>query len=609
MGSKALKFIDLHIDGFGKFKDYELKFEPGINIIYGKNEAGKSTLHTFLKAMLYGMGGDHVRAGKKSAYDSLRPWNGEEVYKGRLRIEHEGRNYTIERDFSISGDDLSVYDENGSKLKDPAVFMNTALRGISESAYVNTVSIGQLKSETDKGMAVELKRYIRNLNTTVSLDLNSEKAIEYLKSRKAELMKGLDEDAARRYTLTAGRIKNLENELKDPGNENNIQYYTSVRSSLKTEVKDTETDIEGIAADIRKNEEVLLAKDLRSKADIAEKEAEASRLWGEFGEAERKYKSGLMRNLAILCFVAAVAVTAVFFFRFGFEYMPYFAAAAAVLFILGIALLVKRNIDVKNYNKLSSGFGMFLMEYTDSDDADAGNYEAFRSKMKEFRSVCDTVDKLKRDKTSRDDALFELARKQSYCTEELERQQSARILVEQKLLELNALKNQAAELKQIIAQNDRIKDSIDSIDMAVEKLDELGRSIALSAGRYINKTAGEYIEKITGGVYHTLDVGDNFDAELHAGSRVIRINEVSAGTVDQIYLALRLAAAKFIEGGEFALPLVLDDSFLQYDDDRIESAVRFINETCSCQVLMFTCHRREERILTAAAIPYRLCEL
>ena len=47
-----MKLLELHIDGFGKFHDRTISFHNGINVIYGKNEAGKSTLHTFIRGML-----------------------------------------------------------------------------------------------------------------------------------------------------------------------------------------------------------------------------------------------------------------------------------------------------------------------------------------------------------------------------------------------------------------------------------------------------------------------------------------------------------------------------------------------------------------------------
>ncbi len=101
-----MRLIDLHIEGFGKFHDLDLRFAEGMNILYGHNEAGKSTLHAFLQAMLYGL---ERRPGIGSAaklHKKYRPWDAPERFGGTLRLAHEGRIYRIVRDFNA--DDLSA---------------------------------------------------------------------------------------------------------------------------------------------------------------------------------------------------------------------------------------------------------------------------------------------------------------------------------------------------------------------------------------------------------------------------------------------------------------------------------------------------------------------
>lgn len=59
-----MKLLDLHIDGFGKFHNRDVSFSDGLNIIYGKNEAGKSTIHSFVRCMLFGLERGRGRASK-----------------------------------------------------------------------------------------------------------------------------------------------------------------------------------------------------------------------------------------------------------------------------------------------------------------------------------------------------------------------------------------------------------------------------------------------------------------------------------------------------------------------------------------------------------------
>ena len=59
-----MKFLELHLKGFGKFHDRTISFTDGINVIYGKNEAGKSTMHTFIRGMLFGIQPQRGRASK-----------------------------------------------------------------------------------------------------------------------------------------------------------------------------------------------------------------------------------------------------------------------------------------------------------------------------------------------------------------------------------------------------------------------------------------------------------------------------------------------------------------------------------------------------------------
>ena len=96
----------------------------------------------------------------------------------------------------------------------------------------------------------------------------------------------------------------------------------------------------------------------------------------------------------------------------------------------------------------------------------------------------------------------------------------------------------------------------------------------------------------------------NLNVELNCRDGMISVNDVSQGTADQVYMALRLAAIRFIAGEAHRIPLILDDSFALYDDERLMDSMKFLAHNYKGQVLIFTCQKREEEILKLAEIEH-----
>ena len=187
-----MRLLELHIDGFGKFHDRTISFNDGINIIYGKNEAGKSTLHTFIRGMLFGIERGRGRAAKNDLYTKYEPWENSGTYEGWLRLEKDGTIYRIERRFRKENKSLKIINETkGLEEEATPAFVSSLLDGLTETMYNNTISIGQLKSATEDGMVTELKNYIANMNTTGNISLNITKATAFLRNQKRSLEAGL----------------------------------------------------------------------------------------------------------------------------------------------------------------------------------------------------------------------------------------------------------------------------------------------------------------------------------------------------------------------------------------------------------------------------------
>ena len=613
-----------------------MSFDPDINIIYGKNEAGKSTLHTFLRAMLFGM---KSRPGR-ALYESLEPWNHAECYGGSLRFSYEGHVYRIERDFAKGPDDLFLMDETaGSPASDPETLLQRALNGLSETGFVNTISIGQLKSAADSGMATELRRYIENLNTTGSIDLNAQAAVEYLNAQKRRIEAQIQPDAAKSYARTVSAVKKLEQELAAPENDNRIGEFCGLRLEVKNDISKLQEQKETLVAQIEKGRSVLSENHFTDEASIHAYEKETQEVYEDHCRSMRVLKRrgrlicpllllllGMASAAASICMLVykdlypraqagdlisetGARLSGILEGRFGLTFFPAFlllSGAALLLLLAAIVLL----LNGRHHKKISQNTERLLAEILRVQAGDPQVSEEtmrlFSERMQGFVKLCETLAEQEKQLAAMNEKLLSLGVRQQGVQEQISAQERQQHQVEQKLIELNNYKNQAEELKRAIAENQRLKAEADAISIASETLTALGGTIRGSLGTYLNREAGRLINGITGGIYQSLDVGTDMDVRINTGGRMVPLEALSSGTMDQIYLALRLAAARLIEGGEDILPLFFDDSFALYDDERLAHALSFLAKHCRSQLLIFTCHSREAEILTKNSTPYNM---
>ena len=81
-----MKIKELRLKNFGKFTNKEIHFSDGMNVIYGENESGKSTLYTFIRAMLFGLERGRGRAAAQDAFSRYEPWENPNYYCGEMKI-------------------------------------------------------------------------------------------------------------------------------------------------------------------------------------------------------------------------------------------------------------------------------------------------------------------------------------------------------------------------------------------------------------------------------------------------------------------------------------------------------------------------------------------
>ena len=94
-----MKIRELYLRSFGKFSEKKVVFHDGINVIYGENESGKSTVHTFIKSMLFGLERGRGRASHNDTFSLYEPWENPNYYAGKLRFESGGKQFCLSRTF------------------------------------------------------------------------------------------------------------------------------------------------------------------------------------------------------------------------------------------------------------------------------------------------------------------------------------------------------------------------------------------------------------------------------------------------------------------------------------------------------------------------------
>lgn len=223
----------IELPGFGCLRDFRAELAPGLNVFYGMNEAGKSTLQQAVRAMLYGFyDADRARPDESARHERFRPWDGG-VYRGALEYEtSDGRQFEVRRDFTtadvptqlidlFTGEDVSA--QFGRARHGNVPFARRHL-GMSRAVFQSCafISQGEIFHVADNGPK-EIADAIAALADTAGRDVSATKAIDRLKTaltrvgsdraRTAELPKARAELAAVETELAA--IDASRNDLAD----------------------------------------------------------------------------------------------------------------------------------------------------------------------------------------------------------------------------------------------------------------------------------------------------------------------------------------------------------------------------------------------------------
>ena len=287
-----MKINYLKINEFGKLKNKEIKLEKNINLIYGKNEAGKTTLLKFISSMFYGVSKN--KNGKEiSDYDKYKPWKGED-FSGKIKYELDNKEeFEVFREFSKKNpkiynknlEDISK-EFNIDKTKGNQFFYDQTK--IDESLFLSTNLVEQNNVVLDNNNQNILTQKIANILSSGEDNISYKKVINNLSKKLLEEV-GTERSTDRPINKALEELKELE-KLREELNDYDIK---------KEEIKNRKEEIEEDIFNLEKEIEIL--KEIKIIKEKEEKENEVikinKKIKNEFIEKINNLKNEKNKNL------------------------------------------------------------------------------------------------------------------------------------------------------------------------------------------------------------------------------------------------------------------------------------------------------------------------
>lgn len=555
----------LELTHFGKFHLKTIEFTTGVNVVYGKNETGKSTIHAFVRSMLFGM--PDTPEGRER-YEHYLPWKTPEEYCGKLWITKGDRLYRIERSFLKEAASLKVFDETeGTELEHARSALREILGGLSETNYLNTICIEQLKSAAQPQLAKQLQSLVINTSQSKNIRINVEDAKRSLQKKKEALESQL---AANLPEIQQGNEKLA---AQSQVRLNQLQQSRYIREKQSAELE------KQLEREKKQAEEDMLAyereRDERRRSYESDKKACES--VPQIDEKELKAKSYTWLFMLLLALMFGAATVYLYCTR-GFETkveLWLITIGACLTFVCVIGIIVAVMLSRQKMAKKRVAWELSSQLHAKLQ----ASLQAFEDCKKETpRSAEERCKPL-------EEQYAKAQRELSYL---LHQQRE-----EQKIL--NSLESQNRQIKAAEAANDKYQEEIEAVNMALKVIRRVSCRIHDTFGNLLNSEASRLLFRVTDGRYEKLTIDSDMNVVIYAEDQPVRLESVSRGTIEQIYLCIRVAAAKLLWQEE-PMPFLFDDVFAYYDDERLAAAMKML-KSCGHQVIIFSCHSREDQLL------------
>ena len=623
-----MKIKNIKINGYGKLENVEINLGDKINIIKGNNESGKSTLLNFISSSLYGISKN--KKGKEiSDFDKYKPWN-TDAFSGKLEYELDnGDDYEIFRDFKKktpeiykNGKDVT-FDYSIDKTKGSEFF--TEQTGINEEMFLNTFMSEQEEVKLNKASQTSIIQKLSNMVSTGNENISYKKTIDKINKKQLEEI-GSERSSGRPINIVNDKIEDLKEEIDE------ISRYKDKKYELEQEKQNLSKDFEDekYVLSLLRNVKTLKEKNSISREKIKildneidgysemqnEKNKEIEILKSEKKEKRKSHK------LIYIMFILLIAVITVISIVSNQKLLLILDGIVALIGIIFFIVDRKNKRNARNINK------KYLEKLTKIEE-DINRLEDIKKlKFAEVTKIEEELENIEEKENEKIVNEFKNKVDEKQINDILSaRYEDIVDLINQKE---ESLSNYKVSEKKMEIENENIVENLENLVSLEEDLDRLyeekeelesineiynlvKQNLEEAYEEMKSNITPDFILEIqniisnaTNGKYKKCLVDEEgIKIENESGS-YISIDRLSIGTIDMIYLALRLSAAKSISDEK--IPIILDEAFAYYDKNRMKNILRYLNNNNN-QVIIFTCTNREIKVLEEEKIEANIINL
>lgn len=650
-----MKINKIKINSYGKLKNKEINLENNLNIIYGKNESGKSTVLKFILNIFYGAS-KNKKGRDISDFEKYKPWDSEE-YSGKLTYELNNKSkYEIYREFNKKNP--NIFNEKGEDiLKEFNIDKNRGSEffyeqtQINEEMFLATSVAMQQEVKIARGTQNILIQKISNLLETGEDKISYKKAVD--KINKMQLDKiGTERSREKPINIIQKNINDIEEKINELKKYENIQYeIEDEKNNLKNKLKEKEIKNELLKEIKINNEKNNLEKEkIKIKEKIVDENKNKINIIKNNLEKinnkiieEKKYeknidgkyeKNKLNKKLNfIFIFLIIINILWILFIPKLVEnkIIKYIFLLTVPIFLIfyvfsknklnkKIKILEKNNKD--NFEKINNEKNNLENEiniYKNNIEQLLNEINTIKleNNLKNNLKENDLINKyqkniekneinylLKKENINNDINLLES--EISNLKIEINRLELKKENIEPELENLSSMEEELYSLKE---QYNSLQKTKVSIELVKSLLARAYENMKNSVSPVFTRKLSENIETITKGKYCKLTFNDEqgLIVELENGN-YIPAERLSIGTIDQLYLSLRLAMLDEISNEK--VPIILDEAFAYYDNERLKNILLYLaKEFYDRQIIIFTCTDREKNILNQENINYNFIEI